>query len=66
MRVALVQQHAVADKTDNIRRGLDAMERAARDGAEVIAFAELAFELFHPNIRRSQERSVLQRRFPGR
>jgi beta-ureidopropionase len=57
MRVALVQQHAVADKTDNIRRGLDAMERAARDGAEVIAFAELAFELFHPQ--RPAESGVL-------
>src|SRR6185503_15803459 len=48
MRIALVQQHAVADKTENIRRGLDAMERAARDGAHLIAFAELAFEPFHP------------------
>ena len=48
MHVALVQQHAVADKADNIRRGLNAMERAARDGAVVIAFAELAFEPFHP------------------
>jgi beta-ureidopropionase len=48
MRVALVQQHAVADKSDNVRRGLDAMERAARDGAAVVAFAELAFEPFHP------------------
>lgn len=48
MRIALVQQHAVADKADNIRRGLEAMERAARDGANVIAFAELAFERFHP------------------
>ena len=48
MRIALVQQHAAADKTDNIRRALVAMERAARDGASVVAFAELAFEPFHP------------------
>lgn len=48
MRIALVQQHAVPDKGENIRRGLDAMERAAHSGAEVIAFAELAFEPFHP------------------
>src|SRR5689334_6078908 len=48
MRLALVQQHAGPDKSDNIRRGLQAMERAARDGATVVAFAELAFELFHP------------------
>jgi predicted amidohydrolase len=48
VRVALVQQHAVSDKRDNIRRGLEAMDRAARDGAQVVAFAELAFEPFHP------------------
>jgi beta-ureidopropionase len=48
VRIALVQQHAVPDKRDNIRRGLEAMDRAARDGAQVVAFAELAFEPFHP------------------
>ncbi len=48
MRIALVQQHAVADRSDNIRRGLAAMEQAARDGANLVAFAELAFEPFHP------------------
>jgi len=48
MRIALVQQHATADKADNIRRGLAAMESAARNGASVVAFAELAFEPFHP------------------
>ena len=48
MRIALVQQHAVADRSDNIRRGLAAMEHAARDGANLVAFAELAFEPFHP------------------
>ena len=29
-------------------RGLAALERAARGGAQVVAFAELAFERFHP------------------
>ena len=48
MRIALVQQHASADRSDNVSRGLAAMERAARDGANLIAFAELAFEPFHP------------------
>jgi N-carbamoylputrescine amidase len=48
MRIALVQQHAVADRSDNVSRGLAAMERAARDGANLVAFAELAFEPFHP------------------
>jgi predicted amidohydrolase len=48
MRIALVQQHATLDKQENIRRGLAALERAARQGAAVVAFAELAFEPFHP------------------
>ena len=48
MRIALVQQHASSDKTDNVARGLRAFERAARAGAELVGFAELAFEPFHP------------------
>ena len=48
MRIALVQQHATQDKEDNLRRGLGALNRAADDGAEVVCFAELAFERFYP------------------
>jgi beta-ureidopropionase len=48
MRIALVQQHATPDKQANVARGLASLERAARDGADVVAFAELAFEWFHP------------------
>jgi len=48
MQVALIQQRAEADKRVNVRRALVALEDAARGGAEVIAFAELAFEPFHP------------------
>ena len=48
MKIALVQQHATPDKPANVARGVAALERAARDGAEVVAFAELAFEWFHP------------------
>jgi len=47
-RIALVQQHATSDRADNIERGLRAFEMAAREGAQVIAFAELAFEPFYP------------------
>ena len=46
MRIALVQQHATHDREDNLRRGLDALERAAADGAELVCYAELAFEPF--------------------
>jgi len=48
MRIALIQQHATRDKAANVARGLAALEAAARDGAEVVGFAELAFEWFHP------------------
>lgn len=48
LRIALVQQRADADREDNVRRGLVAVERAAADGARMIGFAELAFEPFHP------------------
>jgi N-carbamoylputrescine amidase len=48
IRIALVQQHATADKAENVSRGLRAFETAARAGAQVVAFAELAFEPFYP------------------
>ena len=48
MRLALIQQHATRDRADNLRRGVKAFEAAARDGAELVCFAELAFEWFYP------------------
>ncbi len=48
MKIALIQQHATADKADNLARGLAALEEAARAGAQVAAFAELACEPFYP------------------
>ena len=57
IRIALVQQHATPDKAGNVERGLRAFEAAARAGAHVVAFAELAFEPFYPQIPAS-ERSL--------
>ncbi len=48
MRIALIQQHATHEKAENVTRGLDALECAAKDGATLACFAELAFEPFHP------------------
>ena len=48
MKIALVQQYAGPDKFENVARGLRAFESAARAGAQVIGFAELAFEPFYP------------------
>jgi len=50
MRIALVQQHARSGKAGNVERGLAALEEAARGGAEVVCYAELAFERFHPQL----------------
>jgi predicted amidohydrolase len=48
VKIALVQQHAGADKSENIARGLAAVDEAAEQGARLVCFAELAFERFHP------------------
>jgi len=48
MKIALIQQHATTDKTANVARGLAALETAARQGAQLACFAELAFEWFYP------------------
>ena len=48
MRIALVQQPATDDLEDNLARGLEAFDRAADDGADLVAFAELAFSPFYP------------------
>jgi N-carbamoylputrescine amidase len=65
MRVALIQQRAEADKTANVRRGLAAVEEAARGGAEVVAFAELALERFHPQKPASGDPLMLAEPIPG-
>jgi N-carbamoylputrescine amidase len=48
MKIALIQQHATTDKSHNVQRGLAALETAARGGAQLACFAELAFEWFYP------------------
>src|SRR5262245_18928390 len=47
-RIALVQQAASPKKSDNVAQGLHALRQAAREGAKVVCFAELAFESFYP------------------
>jgi N-carbamoylputrescine amidase len=48
VRIALVQQPATADRDANRKRGLDALAEAARRGAQLVCFAELAFDPFYP------------------
>ena len=51
MKIALVQQKAGNDREDNRIRGLHAVDEAARNGARIISFAELAFERFYPQVK---------------
>jgi N-carbamoylputrescine amidase len=48
MKIAVIQQHATRDKSANVARGLANLETAARHGAVLACYAELAFEWFHP------------------
>ncbi len=48
MKIALIQQKASANKNDNLKKGVAAIEDAAKNGAQLALFAELAFEPFYP------------------
>ena len=56
MKIALVQQSAAPDRTRNLQRALDAMGRAAAEGAGLVAFPELAIDRFFPQ--RPDERAA--------
>ena len=65
MRIACIQQQATPDKQTNVARGLAALEVAARRGATVAVFAELAFERFHPQHPASGDPLTLAEPIPG-
>ena len=65
MNIALVQQQVSREKSDNVRRGLAALERAARAGASLVAFPELAFEPFHPQHPAAPSPWTLAEEVPG-
>ncbi len=64
-RIALIQQEASPDRVANMARGLDAARQAAARGAQLICFAELAFELFHPASPASGDVKHLAEEVPG-
>lgn len=65
MHIALVQQVASQDKEANLRQGLDSLEKAAAAGAELVCFAELAFEPFYPQKKASGNPADLAETVPG-
>ena len=50
MKIALIQQHATKDFKENYERGIKAFHHAVDAGAKLVAFAELAFMPFLPQI----------------
>ena len=65
MRIALVQQHASLDHADNLQRGVAAVRRAAKGGASLVAFAELAFTRFYPQRPPTGDVRALAETVPG-
>ena len=65
MKIALVQQHASGDRQENRARGLAAVRQAAQNGAQVVCFAELAFDLFYPQVPATPENLAKAEPLPG-
>ena len=65
MKIALVQQHATKDYEENLKRGIDAFHQVAQEGAELVAFAELAFTWFLPQIPATPEFLATSELIPG-
>lgn len=65
MRIALIQRAAGPDREENRARGLAALDRAASAGADLVAFAELAFDPFHPQRRPGGPPLALAEPVPG-
>ena len=66
LKIALIQQHATPDKENNLRRGVDAFEEAAKQGAKLIAFAELGLTYFYPQHPSKGNHLKLAESIPGR
>ncbi len=65
MKLALVQQMATNDRRVNRETGLGAVQRAASQGANVVCFAELAFDPFYPQEPATPETLALAEPVPG-
>ncbi|MDA0683430.1 MAG: carbon-nitrogen hydrolase family protein [Bacteroidetes bacterium] len=64
-RIALIQQAASDDPASNVELGISNVRKAAADGAEIIAFAEVAFQTFFPQHRLVGDRFRFAESIPG-
>ncbi len=65
-KLALIQQHASLDMDENIKRAVASTKNAAYEGAQLIAFAELAFTRFFPQTPASGDVVQLAETIPGK
>jgi predicted amidohydrolase len=65
MQIALVQQIATPDREANLQKGLSALRKAAEKGAQMVCFAELAFEPFYPQKEATSNPAELAEPVPG-
>ena len=65
MKIALIQQSASEDKSKNIKKGVIAVQEAAKNGANIICFAELAFTKFFPQNPSDNNNLSLAETIPG-
>lgn len=63
--IALIQQKAGPDPEANLRLGLKNAREAAASGADIIAFAEVAFQQFFPQQRLTGDRFRFTEPIPG-
>mgnify|MGYP006431159203 FL=1 len=65
MNIALIQQSCGADKQENLECGLKAAREAIENGADILCFAELAFEPFYPQYEEPEDPTTLAEPIPG-
>lgn len=65
MKVALIQQSCSQNKEKNLSKGLANARKAAEQGANIICFAELAFEPFYPQHAHPEDPAQFAEPIPG-
>lgn len=65
LKIALIQQHTTRNRENNVSRGVKALEKAASQDAQLVAYSELAFDLFLPQYPSSPEVLACAEPIPG-
>ena len=65
MKIALIQQSCSEDINQNRQKGVEAVKKAAEQGAKIICFAELVFTPFYPQVPASGDIKNLAEPIPG-